>query len=394
MMIWDPAGIRYSPVIEPFDDLPAHYVPELRSQPPWLMEDMVAAEPSLVAPILGATDQAEAIAKLIARAAAEKMPIVVTGCGTSETAAMAIADLLTDALGRRGVEHPVVHVRQALEASLEPWSGGVCLGITHEGGTHATILALVAARAAGATTAGITARRESAVASVTDTLFVTPVVDRSWCHTVGYLSPILAGAAIANAVDGSRADAAGLNSALREMLGQAEDVRRLAESLFGVTRLMTVAAGADRSPARELALKIEEGVWLPARMLELETVLHGHLAGADDHTGMIVIASDDRERLMARTRMAIDAARRIGLRLGMIATPPVAQKLAGAGVTTMILPESLGRYELLGRFAGAALALQQLTLALSRLAGTNPDQIRRQQEPYREAARVAEGSTW
>lgn len=354
----------------------------------------MAAEPSLVAPILDATEQARPIAELVSRATEEKVPIVVTGCGTSETAAMAVSDLLAEALRRRGVEHPTVHVRQALEASLEPWSRGVCLGITHEGGTHATILALVAARAEGATTAGITARRESAVASVTDTLFLTPLIDRSWCHSVGYLSPILAGAAIANAVNGARGDATGLSNALGEMLRQTEDVRRLAESLFGVRRLMTVAAGADRSPARELALKIEEGVWLPARMLELETVLHGHLAAADDQTGMIVIATDDRERLVTRTRMVVGAARRIGTRVGLITTGPVAEKLAGAGVTTMILPETLRRYGLLGRFAGAALALQQLTLALSRLAGTNPDQIRRQQEPYREAAKVAEGATW
>jgi fructoselysine-6-P-deglycase FrlB-like protein len=369
-------------------------VPELRSQPPWLMEEMVAAEPSLVEPILGTTDQAEPIAKLIERAADEKTPIVVTGCGTSETAAMAIRDLLADALRRCGVEHPVVHARQALEASLEPWSGGVCLGITHEGGTHATILALVAARAEGAATAGITARRESAVASVTDRLLVTPIIDRSWCHTVGYLSPILAGAAIASAVDGSPADAPGLTSALREALGRAQEVRRVAESLFGVTRLMTVAAGADRSPAKELALKIEEGVWLPARMLELETALHGHLAAADDHTGMIVIATDERERLVTRTRMVVEAARRIGIRVGLIAARLVAEKVADGGVPTVILPETLGRYGLLGRFTGAAIALQQLTLALSRLAGTNPDQIRRQQGPYREAAKVTEGSSW
>ncbi len=28
-------------------------------------------------------------------------------------------------------------------------------------------------------------------------MLVTPLVDRSWCHTVGYVSPLLAGAAIA-----------------------------------------------------------------------------------------------------------------------------------------------------------------------------------------------------
>ena len=377
-----------------FDDLATSYVPELRKKPPWLMDEMVAAEPSLVGPILTSADQAGPIAELLLHAAEEKRPIVITGCGTSETASMAIADLVTDALRRRGVHHSVVHARQAFEASLDPWSDGICVGITHEGGTRATILALVAARANGATTVAITARAESPVVSVADKVFVTPLIDRSWCHTVGYLSPILAGAAIAAQLDGTRRDAAGLKSAMDEVLGQADQIRSVAESLFGVTRLITVAAGSDRSPARELALKIEEGVWLPARMLELETVLHGHLASADERVGMILIATDDRERLVARTRMVIDAARRIGIRVASICTPALAATLSDAGVNPIVLPESLAPHGLLGRFAGAALALQQLTLALSRLAGTNPDQIRRQQEAYREAAKVAEGSGW
>ena len=355
---------------------------------------MVAAEPSLVGPILEATTQADPIARQIVEAAEEKAPVVVTGCGTSETAAMAIADLLTAALRRRGVKQPMVHARQALEASVDPWPGGVCLGISHEGGTHATILALVAARAESATTAAITARAESAVKSVTDQLFVTPLIDRSWCHTVGYLSPILAGAAIANAVDGTTTDPAGLTTELRKVLEMRKDIDAVARSLFGVARLMTVAAGSDRSPARELALKIEEGVWLPARMLELETVVHGHLAAADDRTGMIVIATDERERLVTRTRMVVDAARRIGVRVAMIATAPVAEKVGDGAASAVILPEAVTKYGLLGRFAGAAIGLQQLTLALSRLAGTNPDLIRRQQEAYREAAAVAEGSSW
>src|SRR5947209_8599377 len=176
---------------------PVDYVPELRKQPPWLMEEMVAAEPSLVAPILGSTAPAGRIAELIKRAARDRSPIVVTGCGTSETAAMAVASLLAEAIKRSGTGFPMVHARQALEASEDPWPGGVCLGISHEGSTRATILAMEAARGVGAATVLITARAGSPAVAIADAVFVTPLIDRSWCHTVGYLSPILAGAAVA-----------------------------------------------------------------------------------------------------------------------------------------------------------------------------------------------------
>jgi hypothetical protein len=41
---------------------------------------------------------------------------------------------------------------------------------------------------------------------------------------------------------------------------------------------------------------------------------------------------------------------------------------------------------------GAAVPLQLLTLELAHALGTNPDLIRREQAPYREAAKIVEGS--
>ena len=40
---------------------------------------------------------------------------------------------------------------------------------------------------------------------------------------------------------------------------------------------------------------------------------------------------------------------------------------------------------------GAAVPLQRLTLELALARGTNPDLIRREQAPYREAAKIVEG---
>jgi D-arabinose 5-phosphate isomerase GutQ len=224
------------------DSLPADYVPELRKQPPWLMDEMVAAEPGLVGPILADGKQAGPIAELVLDAAGRNEPIIVTGCGTSETAAMGVASLLRDALNRKATK-AVVHARPALAAALNPWPGGLCLGISHEGSTRATILAIEAARAAGAKTALITARANATGTGAVDRVLVTPLIDRSWCHTVGYVSPMLAGAAIAVALT-----LAALVAAL------ARPVLSVASSRESIVYLVDVSHSVG-TPAIELAAR-------------------------------------------------------------------------------------------------------------------------------------------
>src|SRR4051812_28170704 len=153
--------------------------PERRAAPPWAMEEMILAEPGLVAPIFASAAAVEA-----AESIREGGPVVVTGCGTSEHAAMAGAA----PLGHRAI------ARDALEASPDPPDGGVLIAVSHEGGTAATLAALDAAKRAR--TVLITAKDGPA-----DIVVHTPLVDTSWCHTVGYVSPLLALTAIAGAAD-------------------------------------------------------------------------------------------------------------------------------------------------------------------------------------------------
>ena len=67
-------------------------MPELRDGPPWAMEEMIQAEPGLVAPILASPAAVEA-----AESIREGGPVVIVGCGTSEHAAMAGAALIDGA---------------------------------------------------------------------------------------------------------------------------------------------------------------------------------------------------------------------------------------------------------------------------------------------------------
>lgn len=323
-------------------------MPELRPGPPWAMEEMILDEPGLVGPILASPAIAEAAA--LVRTAGE--PLVVTGCGTSEHAAMAGAALL----GGRA--------RDAFEASLDPQQGGVLIGVSHEAETAATLAAL---NAAEATKILVTALPEQAPAL--DLVVATPLHDTSWCHTVGYLSPLLAFSAIAGHVDPGPVEA--LLHAMMDRRPWYKDAARL---LSGSERLLVAASGVDEITARELALKIEEGVHVPVTPLGIEKILHGHLPAADSRTGLVVLRFDRRDA-ESRDKRARDVV-------------AAAAELSMPTIVLSDLPET-SLPPVPAALLGGALAAQLLTLELVHAAGTNPDLIRREEPAYKAAADAA-----
>ena len=367
--------------------------PELRSAPPWVTEEMVALQPELVFPILG-NSRVPGLAELILDVDESGEPIVVTGCGTSEHGAMAVAELLDAALRQRGARGGRVEARQALEAALDPRTGGLCIAVTESGGTRATLLALEAAREVGAATVAITANPDGTAASTADVAMITPARDRAWCHTVAYSSAILAGAALAAELAELDLDPEEITSYLRQAITPSEPEREIARSLKGLTLLHVVGSGADRTTARELALKIEEGARRPAVARDLETLLHGHFVACGPDTGLIVILADSRggARRCRRATQGMEAAARLGMPVTAILSPEAAQAvpetLTPAG--RIVLPAGNDTLPPLHTLLGGAAALQRLTIALVAEANVNPDLIRREEAPYREAAALVE----
>jgi glucosamine--fructose-6-phosphate aminotransferase (isomerizing) len=343
--------------------------PELRSSPPWVTEEMVAAQPALSRALLDSPPEGlDAFAAAVREASDAGLPVSVVGCGTSEHGAMAIAELLSAALG--GGWPPAALARQSLDAAEQPQRGGVCIGISHDGGTYATTLALEAAAAAGATTALVTTVPDGPTAGPAEIVLVTPVHDDSWCHTVAYTSSILVGAALAREL--GMADVEG--AAAEELLRATGDVD--AAPLAGSERVLCAGAGLDYVTARELALKLAEGARLQTAALHVETLLHGHLAGEDAGASVVFVdTTRDAGRIGRRTDLAGGAVAEIGM--------PVVR--LGAPVATTLA-------EPVARLLGGAASLQALTLALVRARRVNPDLIRRDEAVYRRAAEVAEGS--
>jgi glucosamine--fructose-6-phosphate aminotransferase (isomerizing) len=367
--------------------------PELRPGPPWVMEEMIAAQPELVAPILVDPSPAvAAIAEDIAAALDAGRPVTVVGCGTSEHGARGVAALIAAAVATK--HRALVRARPSFAATLDP-ADGACLAVSHDGGTRATELAVKAARDAGARTAAITHDPAGSVAAAAELVLVTPAHDASWCHTVAYTSALLAGAAIAALLGGgaiARPDAA--RDLLRAAIGvdAAPVARRLADRRV----VLCAGAGLDHVTARELALKIAEGARLPTIPLELETVLLGRLAGHEAADALVLVALDDGvdpERLTRRATHVARAAAAIGLPVAALLSAErsraLPEELTPAGRLVVDRPDASPLSALL---AGAG-ALQALTLQLAHARSTNPDLIRREEAPYRAAAAAAESAS-
>jgi glucosamine--fructose-6-phosphate aminotransferase (isomerizing) len=382
-------------------------MPTRRDGPPWHMTEMIEAEPALARRLLdrlATPDSAAArLGSAVREAASSGRSIVVVGCGTSDHGAQATAAILRDALATAGLGSaaggggtPIA--MQALEASLDASFGGprsLVIGISHEGSTDATNRALSVARTSGATTAIVTVSGASPGAGLADIVLTTGELDQSWCHTIGYISPILAAAAVGAHISGIAVDAAAVADLLAHGLAPTSEgsARGIAAALGGLDRILVIGSGVDRVAARELALKIEEGAHIPATMRDLETLLHGHLAGTDERTGLVVILADSAARgaRTARTLAALRACREIGIRvagiLSAIVDREVDSSLTPAGrILVADAPTLAGPVAAL---AASAVPLQVLTLALASNRGVDPDPIRRDEPRYLAAAEVA-----
>jgi glutamine---fructose-6-phosphate transaminase (isomerizing) len=393
---------------EPFDPMaalpgppdPWAYAPtpSWRDRPPYHLTDMIAAEPGVARRIierLSGPGPAAELAEVIKETLVEGAPVVVTGCGTSETAAMGIVEILREAARSAGIGNAVVVSEQAFELRLDPPARGLVIGVSHEGGTSATNGAIRAARAAGARTAIVTVSGKSPSGAIAEIVVETSELDQSWCHSVGYVSPMVAGAAIGAHLTGEPLDGAAVAALLAAGAVDERGAERIAAHLGSAAHLLVIASGGDRPAGREMALKVEEAAWLPSAYRDLETFLHGHLPATGPETGLVLILADraGREERLARAKQALAAARVIGIRAAAILAADLDghldAELTPAGRILVRDDETLPAP--LAALLGTSTALQLLTERIARARGTNPDLIRREDDVYRRAADAAGG---
>lgn len=386
----------------PWNDLP---MPALRDGPPWAMAEMIAAEPALAARIVGrlaADGSAAALAQAVREAAEAGAPVITTGCGTSEHAALATAAILRDGLRAAGLPGWGPVSAQAFELAQDPADRGLVIGISHEGGTAATIAALDAARSRGSRTALVTASAGAPAAASADLVLETLELDTSWCHTVGYTSPIIAATATAGFLAGGTPNpdrprdrlAQGIAAAHAAPPAGGRPDASIGQAIAAATHLLVVASGVDRVTARELTLKVEEAAWVPSAMRDLETFLHGHLPATGASTALVLVLLErgNLEERARRARQALAAATATGIRaaaiLGADAAARIPEALTPAG--RIVVPEAPSMPNAPAALLGAAGPLQLVTLEVAHARGTNPDPIRRDDPVYLRAAEVAD----
>ncbi|MHB8891085.1 MAG: SIS domain-containing protein [Candidatus Limnocylindrales bacterium] len=389
---------------EPWDYLP---MPALRDGPPWAMAEMIAAQPALAARIARrvlADGSAHALAAAIRDATFGDRPVLTTGCGTSEHASLAAAALFRDGWRRAGLPGWGPVSAQAFELSLDPLADGLVIGCSHEGGTAATIAAMQASRDRGARTAAITASAGAPVANVSDLVLATVEMDRSWCHTVGYVSPIVAAAVtadlLASEIPQPDAYAARLIDGIEAAHAAGSDGHRpdaiVGAGIATAQHLLVVASGTDRITARELVLKVEEAAWVPSAARDLETFLHGHLPATGSGTALVLVLldRDGLETRSKRARQALAAAAATGVRpaaiLGADAAARIPEELTPGG--RIVVPEAPTMGNAAAALLGGAGPLQLVTLEVSAGRGTNPDPIRRDDPVYLRAADAADAA--
>jgi glutamine---fructose-6-phosphate transaminase (isomerizing) len=395
-----PAFDPERPLPGPPDPWTASDPPAGRVGPPYFMTEMIGAEPALSRRVLGhlagPSGPAAVLAAVLRDTAGTGAPIMVVGCGTSEHGALGLAAILRDAMRSAGLRGPGPVARQALEAALEPQERGLCIGISHEGGTAATIRAMEAARATGALIALVTVSERAPAGLLADVILATREQDQSWCHTIGYLAPLLAGVAVGavirQAVDSADRVQALLAAGLTASATASTEA--VARELAATRHLVIVGSGADRVAGRELTLKIEEGAWIPSSYRDLETFLHGHLPATGADTGLVLLLTDrvGQAERVGRARQLLAAVGAVGVRAAAILSESAAAALPDSLTPAgrLVVPDEPDLPAPVASLFATATPLQLLTERIARERGTNPDPIRRDDPRYANAAALAE----
>ncbi len=329
------------------------------------LDDQIASQPEALRALLAGID---------APVLDPERPVVFSGIGTSLHACR-VAAWWTAALSGGALRPVAIDAHDlALDAPLTPRDQVVV--VSHRGTKRFPNAVLDRARKLGAATVAIVGQGAPAVAA--DTVVRTCPDERAGTHTVSYLTALAALGRIVAALVGPTAAATEFASALGTVPDAVTRTLDLpapveaAQRLAGREPLLLAGGGLDTITAQEAALKLKEGAYTWAEGLGVEFALHGPPAALRAGMGAVTITPaagmDDGGRTEALRGLLRD--------LGVVALTcgdeavSADEDLPFAPVPTLLRP-----------FV-AIVPLQRLTAELARLAGTNPDAIHGDVEPW------------
>ncbi len=319
------------------------------------------------------TSQPDAVRSLLDRpgvpALDPERPLVFSGIGTSlhacRVAAAWVAELSAGAI------RPAALDAHELALGLPLTARDQVVVVSHRGTKRFPGAVLDRARAAGATTVAVTGW--GAPEPAADHTLRTCPDERSATHTVSYLTALATLAQLTAQLvgpEGTRLLAAleSVPEALAQTLALPTPIA-VAERLAGREPLLVSGFGLDAITADEAALKLKEGSYRWAEGLPVELALHGPPAAFRPGMGAIVIAppGDDGGRSATLRALLAD------LGAEVLTCGDGGEDLPFAPVDPLVRPLVV------------IVPLQRLTAELARLAGTNPDAIHRDIEPWASA---------
>ncbi len=319
----------------------------------------LAAIPSVVAEVLVRNDTP---------ALDPARTVVFTGIGTSLHAARVAADWVTQMTGRMGLALAVD--AHDLGSGALPLTGAEqVVVISHRGYKIYPTASLERARAAGCATiavVGLAAPEQAA-----DHVMRTCANETAGTFSVSYLASLAALARLVAPFDRDGAFSAALPSlpeALAQTLARPLE-RKVAEDIAVATPILITGFAGDLVTAQEAALKIKEGTWLWTEAMSPEFAIHGTPASYQPGMSAIVMrpALDDG----GRTELLVSVLQRLGL-----------ARIAFCGEAAPDLPFATPPHPLL-RPLLAILPFHQLTAALARLRGSDPDTMHGHREPWK-----------
>ncbi len=296
--------------------------------------------------------------------------LVLSGIGTSLHACRVASYWAAELSGGR-LQVPALEAHElALHGRWEP--GDQLVVVSHRGTKRFPNELLARAREAGATTVLITGLGPEDPPGTQ--VLRTCADERAGTHTVSYLSALavlarLVSRALGDPSPGFLDALARVPEALRETLAM-KIPAELAGKLSGRGPVLITGFGIDAVTAEEAALKLKEGAYLWAEGMSEELALHGTPAVLDARSAAIILQPGREDGGRAPQLQAL--LEELGL-LVLTCGPEPGADLGFATVDYLLRP-----------FV-AIVPLQRLVGELARVRGSNPDTIRAEESPWREA---------
>jgi len=244
----------------------------------------------------------------------EAEEIVFTGCGSAFNVSHSAAALSQRLLGKTCRAVHASDLATCLDSFMNRGRRTLVVGYSRSGDTTETVLALRAAKDAGAPTLAIVCFEQCAMVEAADAaLVLTESVEKSVTTTRSLTAMALAGTCLA----GTCADDRSLLSQLATLpeLGRArmrefERIGRAISDAGRVAKFAFLGGGAYYGLAREAQLKIKEMTLLPSDSYVALDYQHGPMSNADERMLVTIMASDagrDYEVELARNMKALGA---------------------------------------------------------------------------------------